>query len=142
MLRPSLLCLLLVVAACNRDEIPDVPGRGLVSFDREAPEGVEVFERPDWKVGDRFVYLRAEQLKLRFRVVEATDAGYVLEEEDSGVRSMYDRDFGDLGQVVPVDDDSNNANVPVDSQFHWPLWVGKKWQSHFQSRAGDDEVGG
>ena len=52
---------------------------------------------------------------------------------------QLDQDLGDLGlfaapvgKAAPVQE---IAIAPADARYHWPLWVGKRWSSHFLRKA-------
>ena len=120
------------LAACQQTpSFPDVEGRGLVSWDREAPAGITSYPRPEWRVGDRFVYERGGQVRLAFRVTEKTDELYRLVDEQSGLFTLYSRDLGERGQEKPEEPELARVLDPEDSLFHWPLWPGKRWSCHF-----------
>src|SRR5262249_27285447 len=112
-----------LLAACHTPAFPEGTGRGVTSFDRDAPQGVEQYQRPTWKEGDRFVFRRGGVLRLPQRVVKADDEGYVLEHEITGVRTLLDRDLGLSGGEVPGDPLQERREVPPEPVLHWPLWV-------------------
>lgn len=123
--------LLLLVAACAAPTLPEGEGRGLLAWDREPPAGAETFPRPVLRPGDRFVFRRGGDFRQAWTVREAGPEGYILEEEESGRLHLLDLDLGDLGEERPGDPEATRRLAPVDSTLHWPLWVGKRWRSHF-----------
>ncbi len=129
--RVDSVALLLALASCHSFELPEGSGDGLVSFDREPPAGAELFERPEWKVGDRFVFRRGSALTLASTVTAAGEDGYTLVNDKSGRRTFYTADFGALGEEHPDDPRLRTALAPADHLLHWPLWVGKQWSCHF-----------
>jgi hypothetical protein len=108
----------------------------LISFDRDPPPGVEVFERPTWRVGDRFVYGKGHQVRLPSRV-EADGEGWLLVQEQGGPSLRLDADLGDLGQQPKEGTEGQVSNDPVDTRFSWPLWDGKRWSCEFVRRTTD-----
>ena len=129
------LLLLPIAAACSSDSaIPEGAGEGVVRWDREAPAGAEVFKRPEWTVGDRFVYASGDWLELALEVVEIDEERIVLEETGTGARQLLDRDLGVLGQELEGDEAATRVNAPADSMFRFPLWVGKRWAVEYLSK--------
>ena len=127
---------LLLFAACSTPS-PTAPatdrGAGLVSFDAEAPAGAKTWERPTWRIGDRFVLQRGDAMKGEFTLVAITDDAYVLD-TGGGVHLRRDRDLGNLGEWTPGGDPLHLL-LPADARFHWPLWLGKRWNCEFVDRA-------
>ncbi len=110
------------------------PGRGLVSFDREAPAGATTYAAPAWKVGDRFVYLKGGLSRLAFRL-ESTEAGvHRLVDEQGTMVLKIGEDLSDRGQEKPGDEKATLAYDPADFELSWPLWQGKRWTCSFTSR--------
>ena len=135
---PSWLRLLLAVAllpACAAPQaMPDGHGRGLVSWDRVPPADAEVFDRPEWTVGDRFIFRRGEDIRMAYRVEEIDEEGVRLIEEESGLIHFLDPDLGDRGQELPGMPEAQRVFDPADSSYSFPLWVGKRWACHFLSK--------
>ena len=121
----------LLAAGCSAPGLPEGEGDGLVSADREPPPGAQVYERPVWQAGDRFVFVRGGVLRVPLRVIEATEEGYVLEHEENGVRTNLTTDLGLSGLDIPGQPEARRREVPPENLLHWPLWEGKRWSSHF-----------
>ncbi|RMH05159.1 MAG: hypothetical protein D6702_01190 [Planctomycetota bacterium] len=134
--RPSFLlaALILLPACAAHDELPAGSGRGLVSWDRQPPAGAETFARPEWTVGDRFVYRRGDEIRAAFRVDAIDENGIRLVEEESGLFEFLDRDLGERGQDMPGLPKARRVFDPADSGYSWPLWVGKRWTCHYLSK--------
>lgn len=132
---PRLLLLPFFLSACaSSPPGPDVEGQGLVSVDATPPPGAELFERPQWHAGDRFVFRNGDRLRLRKRVVAGAEGRFELVDEDGGGTLELDADLGELGER----NGQGEAGItfdPVDVRFAWPLWVGKRWSSHYVRRA-------
>ncbi len=130
-----------LLAACASHALPEGSGRGILSFDGEPPAGAEVVERPEWSAGDRFVYRRGGAMRLSYRVAERTDAGYVLEIEDTPVRTALTLDLAQSSMEIPGDPRAQRRDDPPEPLLHWPLWVGKHWSCHLlHKEAGQDAV--
>lgn len=114
------------------------PAAGLQSFDAEPPAGAKTWERPTWRIGDRFVLQRGEAMKGEFKLIAITDDAYVLD-TGSGVQLRRDRDLGNLGEWTPAGEPLHRLQ-PVDARFHWPLWVGKRWTCEFLDRAKNGDL--
>ena len=133
----SAVCLLLLAACAGPGSAEgghELRGEGLVSVDAQPPPGVELFPRPEWRPGDRFVYRNGDVLRLRRRVAVRPEGGFELLDEDGPGALELDADLGELGQR----DSAGEAGIrfdPVDARFAWPLWVGKRWTSHHVRRA-------
>jgi hypothetical protein len=110
-------------------------GRGLVQWDHDPPPGAATWSRPTWHVGDRFVLLRGERLRGEFRVTAATAEHYALD-PGNGIQLRRDLDLGNLGEWQP-DGEPLHVLSPVDTRYHWPLWVGKRWSCEFVDRGRD-----
>jgi hypothetical protein len=123
-------------AACaGVGELPPGTGRGLVSFEREPPDGAVTAARPTWKVGDRFLYRRGNAVRVATTVIEAGEGGYVLEEDGTGMRVRLSPDLGDLGQEAPDHPEWRREYSPGDVRYCWPLWAGKDWLVHYLFKA-------
>ena len=136
------LCCSLLLGACA--SVPDLPqadtdGIGLTASDEQAPVGVEVWHRPQWRVGDRFTLVRGQLLRGDFEVVQAEGGVYTI---DVGNGRLLRRDFdlGNLGEWSQADDQPLRVMTPVDVRYHWPLWVGKRWQCEFIDRVSGGEA--
>ncbi len=123
--------LAVLVAACGSvPGIPEGEGQGVLAFDEAPPVGVQTFDRPQWHSGDRVVYLRGGLVRDAF-TVEASDEGYRLVNEATGLATVKNLDLWDLGQELEGVPQATLRYAPGDPRFHWPLWVGKEWTSHF-----------
>ncbi len=136
--------LLLVVAACAApatapaDPVPVAPG-GLVPPLPAAtpPAGAVTWQRPEWRVGERFVLARSERTRFPLEVRAALATHYEL--AAGGALLRRDRDLGNLGEWSPAGEPMHLL-LPVDVRFHWPLWVGKRWACEFVDRAAGQDV--
>lgn len=129
---------LLLAAACQGTAggVPDGEGRGLLQVDPQ-PDGARTWSRPQWSVGDRFSLVRGEQLRGTFEVVAVEDGAYVL--DMGGDRQLRrDADLGNLGEWVGGE--PRRLMTPADARYHWPLWVGKRWQCEFVDRVAGGEA--
>lgn len=134
-----LLAFAMGCASTAASEVAAVHRRGLVSFDREPPAGVETFARPEWKAGDRFVYLRGGKLRVGGHVDARAEGGWDLVDETSGLVLHLDPDLGELGQGLAEPSAQDVRFDPVDARFAWPLWVGKRWVCEFVRFAEDED---
>lgn len=136
----------LLLAACANVDLPEGSGQGLVTWDREPPGGAETWPMPEWKAGDRFLYLRGNRVRLALRAEEPAEgdpagARWMLVDEESGIRVGYDGELAELGQHKPQTPLATRVLDPADSQYSWPLWVGKRWTCEFVNKApGDDAL--
>ncbi len=137
MRRCAVLCASALAACQGAPPAPPLVGQGLVTVDRTPPEGAATFARPEWLVGDRFVYERGGRMQIPVRVSKADEQGYVLVDERAGLELLLDRDLGELGERVPADPSRDRRRDPVDARLTWPLWVGKRWTCHYVQRAAD-----
>ncbi|MFO1051926.1 MAG: hypothetical protein U1F36_06905 [Planctomycetota bacterium] len=120
-------------AACSSHPAPLPPGPGVVAFDRSPPEGVAVVDRPEWKVGDRFVFRRGGEQRIEVRVQSVDERQIVLVDELTGALNRIDRDYGSLSLDLE-NGESITRWDPVDARFSWPLWVGKRWSCRYVVR--------
>ncbi|MEM7202818.1 MAG: hypothetical protein AAF628_21340 [Planctomycetota bacterium] len=127
--------LLAALGGCSSAGLPEGSGRGLVSWDRTAPEGLESFDRPQLAVGDRFVFRRGGISRLSLTVTAADEDGYVLTDDASRALTRYTLDLGEIGEEFPGDPQNIRRQEPADALCHWPLWVGKRWSCHFLRKA-------
>ncbi len=133
--RVTLAALLAVpFAACHTPPppLPDGTGRGVVAFDATPPAGAATWPRPSWRAGDRFVLVRGERRRGEFRVSAATASHYAID-AGNGVELRRDLDLGNLGEW-DANGEPRHVLSPVDTRYHWPLWVGKRWSSEFVDR--------
>lgn len=134
--------LLPMIAACAGAPMPDIAGRGLIAFDPEPPAGAETWDRPTFRVGDRYALLRGGQVRQDFVIVHAGgdggDSGVVVQDA-AGHQLRRTADLGYLGQW---DDSGDPVHLfaPEDTRFHWPLWVGKSWRCEYVDLQPDQPV--
>jgi hypothetical protein len=126
-------------AACGsapmpQPALPEGTGRGLLTADAEPPADAITYPRPTWHVGDTFALVRGEVATGDFTVEAIDEQGYVIR-GSGGVRMRRDLDLGNLGEWQPDGDQPLHLLSPVDVRFHWPLWVGKRWQCEYVDRA-------
>jgi hypothetical protein len=140
--KPVFVLWALLLCACAAAQRPHLPaGAGLVSFDREAPASAERFERPSWRVGDRFVWRQGESLRLAERVASADESGYELIDELDGARTRFNLDLAELGWTPAAGSEAESRELdPYDAVLSWPMWVGKRWVSQFTRRAQSGDV--
>jgi len=131
----SLALAVLIVSACRSAPEALPAGGGLVSVDRLAPPGVELVEAPEWQVGDRFVFRKGGLARLAYRVSATVDGVHHLTDEQSGMVTLVDGQLAELGQDKPDEPALTRRFDPADNLLTWPLWVGKRWTSHYVSRA-------
>lgn len=126
--------LLPLAAACGSSPpvLPDGAGRGVLHADAAPPPGAPTWDRPQWRVGDRFVLARGVRSRGEFRVVADQDGAYVLD-TGAGVLLRRDHDLGNLGEWSPQGAPLHLLS-PADARYHWPLWVGKRWSCEFVDR--------
>lgn len=136
-MRATSVCLLaLGLAACeSTPDIPEGAGHGLLAVDREIPEGARTVERPLWAVGDTFRFRRGGLEEASFRVVNSSDAGYVLRDEVTQDSVLLDLDLGRRGEDRADDPERRTRMDPSDHEWAWPMFVGKRWSTHFLLKA-------
>jgi hypothetical protein len=123
-----------LLGACHSTPEKLPPGRGLVSFDRDAPAGAATYAAPTWKVGDRFVYVKGGLSRLAFRL-DSTEGGvHKLVDEQGSMVLRIGEDLSDRGQEKPGDESATLSYDPADFELSWPLWQGKRWSCSFTSR--------
>lgn len=125
----ALLPLLLCTACSLEPDASDAAaarGPGVLRADTEA--GADAVTRPEWAVGDRFVFSRGPA-KIATEVVAADATGYRLRDVQAGVELLYDRDLAELGQDTPKEPRYRITMAPGDPREHWPLWSGKRWEA-------------
>lgn len=131
-MRATLLAVLLVSCA-SAPALPEATGRGLLQCDSTPPAGATTWSRPTWRVGDRFVLVRGEKLRGEFTVTAATATHYALD-AGNGVAIRRDLDLGNLGEWR-AEGEPLHVLSPVDTRYHWPLWVGKRWSCEYVDRS-------
>ena len=133
---------LVLVSACQGAPEPSMPegmGRGLVQFDVEPPAGATTWDRPEWRVGERFVAVQGERSRGDFRVVAVEPDAYVFD-VGAGVHLRRDHDLGNLGEWAARDNVPLHLLSPADVRYHWPLWLGKRWSCEFVDRVRGGEA--
>lgn len=138
MLRLALTVSLLAACAApvpTAEPAPAAPAGGVLRADPAPPPGATTWGRPTWRVGDRFELLRGGRTKGAFTVTEATAEHYAL---DPGNRFTIRRDL-DLGNLGEWDEAgvARHRLTPVDTRYHWPLWVGKTWSCAYHDEPRD-----
>lgn len=132
--------LLLLAAACQSNEIAEGTGEGLVSWDREAPSGAQVYQAPQWTVGDAFTFGSGDWMRIKLRVTEVTEERITLREEEVGLLQFLTPGLADMGQEMPGEEDATRVNAPADPILHFPLWVGKRWTADVDKKAPGEET--
>ena len=122
---------LFLLVACAAPADAGLRGRGLISVDRAAPASVERVERPEWKLGDRFVYRRGGKIRLEYLLTEKSDQGYVLEEVGSQLEFSLGLDLERKAEAAPNRSTEVRHFAPADHVLTWPLWVGKRWSGEY-----------
>ena len=113
-------------------------GRGLLSVSQERPAGAKTWVCPKWRVGDSFSMVRGEHMRGTFFVRAIQDGAYVVD-MGNGRLVHRDKDLGTLGEWRADTGVAQRVMSPVDSRYHWPLWVGKRWQCEFVDRVRDGQ---
>ncbi|PIE25458.1 MAG: hypothetical protein CSA62_01135 [Planctomycetota bacterium] len=108
----------------------------MLSWTREAPEGVQLLQRPRWSKGDRFVYRRGGRVRYEFVVTELSEQGIVLQEKGSQMEQVLDTNLRERARRRIGSEQSAFSASPFDAQLHWPLWKGKKWSCDFLENSG------
>lgn len=105
---------------------------GLMAADSDAA-GAASYAQPEWRAGERRVYLRGEVLRLELRVERDGD-NLRLVDDQTGLRTLYGPTLTELGQEKDDAPELTFNFDPADHQLTWPLWVGKRWTTHFVTR--------
>ena len=79
--------------------MPEGSGRGLLNADAAPSPGVETYPRPTWSVGAKQTYLRGGTQQIRFTVEKADGDGYVVLDQESGMRLVRDVDLAYLSEI-------------------------------------------
>lgn len=111
--------------------LPQGAGRGLLRADAQ-PSGVQVWRRPSWNVGSRIELIRGGEVRTALELVAVEDGAYVLD-DGAGRQLRRDADLGYLGEWY--EGRPTRVLSPVDVRYHWPLWIGKRWECDFVDRA-------
>ena len=123
----------LLLPACRGAAGSLPPGRGLVSYDRDPPQGAVAYDAPAWKVGDRLVYRKGGAVRAAYRVEATEDGVHRLVEEQGTLVLHIGTDLSDRGQETVGG--GTVTYDPADFELSWPLWQGKRWSCSFVSRA-------
>jgi hypothetical protein len=135
------LFLLLVSCACRSTAAPQTAhGKGLLSSDAAAPSGVETFDCPTWKTGDRYVFQKGGKFRMGFTAKVDEQGRRELVEDETGTALLLDAKLGELGQRSAAGSELDVTIDPVDVRFAWPLWVGKRWSCQFVQRSKKSEA--
>lgn len=126
------------VAAPGGDAYDGPVGRGLLDVSNAPPAGTETWARPVWRVGDSFSMVRGEHMRGTFSVRAIQDGVYVVD-MGNGRLVHRDEDLGNLGEWRADTGLAQRVMSPVDVRYHWPLWVGKRWQCEFVDRVRDGQ---
>lgn len=139
MLRTSAVVALLALPACQTPlsprELPEGHGRGVVAADPAPPAGATTFTAPAWRIGDRFTLQRGDDARAVFAVAGMLPDAYLIDggagpggiQLRRGLDLSYQGEFSANGEPLHV-------LSPADVRYHWPLWVGKRWQCEFVDR--------
>ncbi len=132
------LSLFVFLACSSAPQMPEGSGKGMLSWDRQAPEGAVVYEKPLWTQGDRFLYIKGGQEHLDFRVTLADpEKGYELEEHRTGLLLRLDAGFAEVERAARSDSGLRRLFAPKNPEVHFPLWVGKKWSASYLDKDSD-----
>lgn len=127
-----------LLACSSSPTMPEGTGKGMLSWDRNPPEGVQTYARPTWTLGDRFRYLKGGQEHLDFRVTRAdVDKGYELEEHRTGLLLQLDAEFAEVERGARTDTGMRRLYSPINPELHFPLWVGKKWSADYIDKSSE-----
>jgi hypothetical protein len=131
---PVAALLALVLSACaSTPPMPEGTGPGLIAFDAAVPASSQLWQQPEWRVGDTFSLRRGGKTRIDFRVAAVDDQGYLLV-DGKGNRLRRGLDLSNVGEWAPEGDDPLHVLSPPDVRFHWPLWLGKKWRCRYADR--------
>ncbi|MFO1030637.1 MAG: hypothetical protein U1F60_06145 [Planctomycetota bacterium] len=139
MLRTSAVVALFAVAACQAPrsprELPEGHGRGVVEADPAPPTGATTFAAPAWRIGDRFTLQRGDDARASFEVVGMLPDAYLIDggAGPGGFQLRRGLDLSYQGEFLP-NGEPLHVLSPADVRYHWPLWVGKRWQCEFVDR--------
>lgn len=128
-----------VLAACAAPvpprELPEGHGRGVVSADATPPAGAATWAAPRWRVGDRFTLQRGDDARATFEVAGTSPDAYLIDggAGPGGIQLRRGLDLSYQGEFFP-DGEPLHVLSPADVRYHWPLWVGKRWQCEFVDR--------
>ncbi|MCA8943998.1 MAG: hypothetical protein KDB80_15650 [Planctomycetes bacterium] len=135
------LVLLALLAACSSaPDIPEGAGNGLTVLS-DRPAGVVAIEAPTWSVGDVLEFELGGKDRVSLRVESGPDdATMALVDDANGLVQLFDRGLGRQAEMFPNVDGAIRVLEPADVQCAWPLWVGKRWRSHFMLKAPEQAV--
>lgn len=113
-------------------------GRGLLSVSEDPPAGAQTWLRPTWHVGDSFSMVRGEHMRGTFSVRAIQGGTYVID-MGNGRLVHRDKELGALGEWSADTGVAQRVLRPADVRYHWPLWVGKRWECEFVDQARDGQ---
>jgi len=86
-------------------------------------------ERPEWQVGDKWMYQRGDQ-QIIMEVIETEEINgkkcYVLKR--LGNKIIFTREIENMGTKRGSDDEFITKWNPPQKLYSWPLEIGKKWK--------------
>ena len=139
MLRTSAVVALLALPACESQpaprELPEGHGRGVVAADPAPPAGALTWAAPTLRIGDRFTLQRGDDARASFEVVGLLPDAYLIDggAGPGGFQLRRGLDLSYQGEFFP-NGEPLHVLSPADVRYHWPLWVGKRWQCEFVDR--------
>lgn len=138
MLRAFAVVPFLWFAACQstKPTLPEGEGRGVLAADANPPAGAPTWPLPEWRVGDRTVLQLGDLSRLTLVVAGRLPDAYVLDNGSGpgGLTMRRGLDLSNLGDYAGNGEPFHLLS-PADTRYHWPLWVGKRWQCEFVDRA-------
>ena len=137
MLRAFAVVPFLWFAACQstKPTLPEGEGRGVLAADANPPAGAPTWPLPEWRVGDRTVLQLGDLSRLTLVVAGRLPDAYVLDNGSGpgGLTMRRGLDLSNLGDYAGNGEPFHLLS-PADTRYHWPLWVGKRWQCEFVDR--------
>lgn len=138
MLRACVVASFVLFAACQSSKpmMPEGEGRGVLAADAKPPAGAPTWPQPEWRVGDRFVLQRGDLARATFVVAGRLPDCYVIDSGSGpgGISLRRGLDLSNLGDFAG-NGEPFHLLTPADVRYHWPLWVGKRWNCEFVDRA-------
>jgi len=96
----------------------------------------EQCEAPIWKTGDEWTFKGADGSTFTSRVVDVTNALFIIEWTGDSDRYGYDRETLNLKFIIKEDGRQMKATNDLRKLFNFPLFVGKKWTDTNSRQAG------